>query len=129
MTAESALGFSLGIAITLLLLAAWCVRVLWKRASASTPPTNPPDLSEVRRRLESLEADQVALSSNVEKLCTTAKRLTSRDGMQRLRESRSSPSVPPVGASKADLFRHYGMAGKVGPEFAQAQLDIERRTN
>jgi hypothetical protein len=76
--------------------------------------------------LSDLEADQVALSSTQEKLCTTVKRLTSRAGMREHRERENdSSSDPPVGTSKAELLRHYGMAGKVGPEFARAQMEME----
>jgi Zn-dependent protease with chaperone function len=84
--------------------------------------------AEALRRLQELEADQVALSSTQEKLSTTVKRLTSRAGMRELRDQKNgSSSDPPRGTSKADLLRHYGMSGKVGPEFAQAQLDYETR--
>lgn len=118
----------LGTLITLLCWAALSVRALLKRGGASTASPNPLDSSAIARRLETLEADQVALSSNLEKVCTTAKRLTSRAGMQDLRERRreSSSAPPPPGAPKAELLKYYGMSGKVGPAFAQAQLDLER---
>ena len=78
--------------------------------------------------LAQLMADQAALYSTLEKLTTTVKRLSSRKGMQDLREREAAPpEAPPVGSDKATLLRHYGMAGKVGPAFAQAQLQLEHR--
>lgn len=109
-----------------------------KGVSRSTPrekAPESPELAEIRRQLESLQADQVGLSSNLEKVCTTAKRLTARAGMREHRESMGSSSPPPIGTPKAELLRHYGMSGKVGPEFARAQQELElqleqkRRTN
>jgi hypothetical protein len=44
--------------------------------------------------------------------------------MRDLRERRDTPAAPPVGTSKADLLRYYGMHGKVGPEFARAQQQL-----
>lgn len=130
--ADIALAFSLGITMG---LACWLVarvRGSFRRDSAATTPTSQlasrdETLQELRRRLSTVESDQVDLSSSQEKLHTTLKRLTSRDGMQRLRQERAShSSPPPAGTSKADLLRYYGMSGKVGPAFAQAQLALER---
>lgn len=135
---DVALGFLLA---TMIASACWAVirvRASLKRDSAAIRRRNQLASSEeasteVMRRLQSLEADQVALSSTLEKLCTSVKRLTSRAGMQDLRSRReeSTEATPPVGASKADLLRHYGMAGKVGPAFAAAQqeLELKKRTN
>lgn len=134
----SALLWPLAITISSMSLAAAYALVSWRWGSRSTParkrpsspePTeNSPEVS-VTAALAQLAADQAALFSTLEKLTTTVKRLSSRHGMQDLRE-RSSPSQtdPPPGTSKAELLRHYGMSGKVGPAFAQAQLDIERTT-
>lgn len=130
---ESELLSLLGIVILLKLALVTCVAVLWRRVSRSTASPNPPPLpgaGELARRMQELEADQVALSSNLEKVATTAKRLTSRAGMRDLREKRgaSRSDPPPIGTSKAELLRYYGMSGKVGPEFARAQQELERRT-
>lgn len=130
---DIALGCLLGITMA---SAFWLVaraRGSSRRASRATTPESQlasldPTLQELRRRLSTVEADQVDLSSSQEKLHTTVKRLTSRAGMQELRERRSHSSPPPVGTSKADLLRHYGMSGKIGPAFAQAQLELERDT-
>lgn len=111
----------------------------WLGASRSTRGRRPPDLPEptqnsldpsVTAALARLEADQAALFSTLEKLTMTVKRLSSRAGMQDLRAERaSSTSEPPEGTSKAELLRHYGMSGKVGPDFAREQLRRERGSN
>jgi len=123
--------------ITLTLLVAYCVAAVLRRDSRSTrppkqprspPPTqlseNPSDLD-----LAKLAIDQAELFSTLGKLTTTVKRLSSRQGMQdsRARKENGSNSDPPVGTSKAELLRHYGMSGKVGPEFARAQQQFELR--
>lgn len=91
-----------------------------KQPPFTTPtPPSAPDLARV-------EADQAELFSTLAKLTTTVKRLSSRAGMQELRANRGQGDVPPVGTSKAELLRHYGMLGKIGPSFAQAQLDLDR---
>lgn len=101
------------------------------KARASQPPTQDfEEVSDLRRRVESLEVDQASLSSTLEKLTTTTKRLTSRAGMRELREKSSqSGNAPPIGTSKAELRRHYGLAGKTHSEIAQMALhgmDTER---
>jgi len=117
------------ITITLLFLAVGCASVFWIRASRSTrrqksPPSCETPSSEAA--LAQVRADQAELFSTLEKLTTTVKRLSSRQGMRELREAPPLRDDPPQGTSKADLLRHYGMSGKVGPAFAQAQLDLER---
>lgn len=126
--------WSLITAILLILLLVGCVAACWNRDSPSirrrrsTP--EPPSTSTLDARIAQVLADQAELFSTLEKLTTTVKRLSSRQGMRDAREeSRSSrdSNPPPVGAAKVDLLRYYGMAGKTGPNFAQAQLDLERR--
>lgn len=113
-------------------LAVGCAIGLSKRGSRSTPtakrPTSPPEMpdSPSRSEIASLRADVDSLCSTLEKNSTTLKRLSSRQGMRELRERKESGSVPPRGAGKAELLRHYGFSGKVGPAFAQAQLQMER---
>jgi uncharacterized protein YlxW (UPF0749 family) len=132
----------LGTGILSSCLAVGSVLVFSRGASRSTRRTKsePEDSpsQDLRSALASLQADQAELYATLEKLTTTVKRLSSRAGMQELREQRnghessgraSGQNPPPTGAPKAELLRYYGMAGKVGPQFAQAQLDIERRSN
>lgn len=112
-----------------------CVVVLLKRGSASTrrpkPQASPEQTpsSEVQLALASVQVDQAALFSELEKITTTVKRLSSRQGMRdsRERERAQSSEAPPTGTPKAELLRYYGMSGKVGPAFAQAQLELERK--
>jgi len=108
-----------------------CVRAYFWLASASTPrkKLREPPQPIPPSALAGLQADQAELFSTLEKLTTTVKRLSSRAAMRERREGEAEGSHPPIGTNKADLLRHYGMSGKVGPAFAQAQLDIERRTN
>lgn len=129
--------FSLGTAILLISLVAAYALGSWRAGSPATRPRKAPDSSEatsmetLRRRVESLEADQAALSSTSEKLCTTVKRLTSRHGMQEHREASSSARNPDRSSmTKVELMRSLGLAGKSGPAWAQRQLEIEsERTN
>lgn len=110
-----------------------CVAALvvaaWRRVSASTrsrrQPESPPAIPN--SALASLQADQAALYSSFEKMAVTVKRLSARHAMREAREQNDSPSVPPVGTSKAELLRHYGMSGKVGPAFARAQMELEMK--
>lgn len=122
----------LAIAILSGFSAAACALVAWRLASRSTPsrksPPSPPPTQTSDAALAQLQADQASLFSTLEKLTTTVKRLSSRNGMRELREERQTPAAPPVGASKVQLLRHYGMAGKVGPEFARAQLEREHNS-
>jgi len=83
------------------------------RALIATPPSE--------TKLAALSADQAELFSTLEKLTTTVKRLSSRSGMQQLRER--DPGPPPPGASKAEVRRYYGFTHD-GPEFAKHQLQL-----
>lgn len=114
-----------------ILLVAVSASVHFWRGSASTrsakrpPSPEPTQSSPPQSELASLRADVDSLFSTLEKNSTTLKRLSSRAGMREVRERRESDSAPPRGAPKAELLRHYGMSGKVGPAFAQAQLSLE----
>ena len=127
--ANSALLLLLATQTLVLCGAAAYVVVAWRRASRSTrrptQPESPPPTPGSDAALAQVQADQAALFSTLEKLTTTVKRLSSRQGMRDLRDRDHSAEAPPVGASKAQLLRHYGMSGKIGPAFAQAQLDLE----
>ncbi len=129
--ATPALLYSVAILILSISLAASCVLVCWRWASASTRRAKRPEsepLTPISGRLERLEADQVALSSALESISITMKRLSSRTAVQehRARAKGERSEAPPLGTPKAELLRHYGMAGKIGPEFARAQMEIER---
>jgi hypothetical protein len=93
-------------------------RAIPARKSKHSEPATP--LSDAT--LAQLQADQVALYSSLEKIANTVKRMASRHDRRDEREQ------PPINSSssKADVLRSLGMAGKVGPQFAQAQLEIER---
>lgn len=131
---SDALLFSLLTLILLLSAVAGYALGALKRGSASTRPTKqpplPPPTPPSDTALAQVMADQAELFSTLGKLTTTVKRLSSRQGMQDVRarrEAEDSNSAPPVGTSKADLLRYYGMSGKVGPAFAQAQRELELR--
>lgn len=128
----AALCWQITLMLSLLsLVIAACVR--WSRGSPSTPTPKrkaSPEAtltSETPAALAAVQADQAVLFSTLEKLTTTMKRLSSRAGMRELREKEQadSNSAPPPGASKAEVLRFYKMAGKVGPEFARAQQELE----
>lgn len=57
--------------------------------------------------LAAINADLAESFSTLEKLTTTVKRLSSRAGMQDVRERRSTQDPPPPGASKAELRAFY----------------------
>lgn len=61
------------------------------------------------------------LTSSVESLTESHKRLRSREGMRELREKRKGRGEP---ESKAELLQRLGLAGKAGPDFARAQLSL-----
>lgn len=117
----------LATSITSLLLAVTSVAISWSvasrctravkslRAALRTPPSN--------ARLIQLETDQAALSSGLSSVTTTVKRLSSRNGMQDVR-ARQAQEPPPIGATKAELRRHYGIAGMNGPDQARHQLSL-----
>jgi hypothetical protein len=114
---------------TLILSIAWLAAYAigrWLRASASTRAQKSkrspePTPTSVESRVAQMEVDLAALFSTLEKLTTTIRRLSSRAGMQDLR---AAPSEPPLGTSKAELRRHYGVDKLSGP--AQARLQIEK---
>lgn len=121
--------------LTLLTSISWgvgyaCGRL--KRASRSTPPTKPKDSPETTpiSELSKLQAEQAALYSALESVTTTVKRLSARHGMRekRERDREGSNEAPPIGASKTELLRHYGVAGLTGPGFAKKQMEIELET-
>ena len=103
--------------------------IAWSLVSRSTrrakQPPSSPTTQNSSEALATLVADQAALFSAFEKMALTVKRLSSRAGMRDVRD-RQATEAPPKGTPKAELLRHYGMSGKVGPEFAQAQLRMER---
>jgi len=132
-------SFALPSWLTMLILLPWvvvaCVALAWARASRSSRPKkradSPAETPPSETALAKIAADQAELFSTLGSLTTTVKRISSRHGMQALRERREAEhsTAPPRGASKAELLRYYGMSGKVGPAFAQAQLDLERKNN
>lgn len=61
------------------------------------------------------------LTSQVETLTESHKRLRSREGMRELRERRGKKNQP---ETKAELLQRLGLAGKAGPDFARAQLSL-----
>jgi len=112
------------------LLVAGCVVALWLRGSPSTrarksQPSSPATPSSVESTLAQIQVDQAALFSTLEKLTTTVKRLSSRSGMQHLREEREHPRSPPIGTPKQQLRIHYGLAGKTPAEIAALQQFTE----
>lgn len=95
------------------------------RSRKSPPAPAPTEISDaLLLRMAQIEATQAELFSTLESLTTTVKRLSSRQGMRDVRARRATEDPPPIGAPKADLLRHYGMSGKVGPAFARAQMDL-----
>lgn len=93
-----------------------------RRASASTPEEKDPPASE--SRLRELEADVVSLSSSFERVAKDLRRLNSRAGMRELRSRQDASDAPPTGAGKAELYRHYGIAGKSPRDIAATQLGM-----
>lgn len=77
--------------------------------------------------LQEVRADLVSLSSNYEKVSKAMLRLNSRAGMRELRDERAH-APPPVGASKGELRRYYGL-NTDGPEFARRQLQLVPSTD
>jgi len=111
-------------------LACWLVASRSTPSRKSKPSTEPTPISDAG--LARVQADQAELFSTLEKLTTTVKRLSSRAGMEDLRERRkgetsghSTSTTPPLGVSKADLWRHYMPGASAGPEFAKRQQQIE----
>lgn len=117
--------------ISLLSLAAGYALHAWLTGSASTrrakPQHSPPVTQPSASALAEVQADQAALFSTLEKISTTVKRLSTRQGMRESRErAQADPgAAPPPGTPKAELYRHYGIAGKTPRQIAQHQLDLE----
>lgn len=129
----STLGVILTVALVLLSSLATYVTLKLSNAARAKPrfrPVSPATNSEPapqqwESRLAELQADVVSLSSSFEKVTKAVTRQNQRDVM---RERRSAPAVseaPPIGADKATLYRHYGVAGKTPRQIAQHQLDLE----
>jgi hypothetical protein len=93
-------------------LSAACALVSWKAASGA---------ARLRKQMRDAQIEIGELSSTVESLTESHKRLRSREGMRDLRARRAAPSGQ---ETKAQLLARLGMAGKVGPEFAKAQLSL-----
>lgn len=116
--ALAAVAASLSALVTAISLRSWHAR----RAAAPSPPAS--DASSTLKLVRDLQVTVADLESSFDSLMESHKRLRSRAGMRELRERRAA-AAPGVGASKADLMRHYGF-GQVGPAFAQRQLELER---
>jgi hypothetical protein len=122
---KSAALWLLATSITSMCLGAVSVAICWNvgsrctralkslRAALRIPPSH--------ARLAQVEADQLALSSALQSVTKTAKRLSSRAGMETIRE-REKDAEPPQGTSKAELRKHYGLTGVTPAEFARRQL-------
>lgn len=125
--------FLLATLITSLCLLAGCALGYWLVGSRAirrkTPPAEPPiQLSDAH--YASLRAEMAELYSTLEKLTTAVTRIGGRKAKQEQRErDRAADSEPPAGTSKADLFRHYGLSGKVGPDFHRAAQALEGKRN
>lgn len=113
---------SLTMSILSLLVAVACVGRCLSLASRVTRALNRKPPSE--STLSKVVADVADLNSSFQSLARTLKRLSSRHGMQELREHRATAEAPPpIGTSKAELRRYYGLQAS-GPEFAKRQLSI-----
>lgn len=101
----------------------------WLAGSRSTPrrkpPASPPAMSDFEIRFAKVETDQAELFSTLAKLTTSMRRLSSRAGMEDLRERRSS-EAPPIGTPKAQLREHYKLNGLSSQQIAQRQLFQDR---
>lgn len=116
-----ALPYLLGIAASISFGAAVSALVHWRLASPATraKKPKPPSLEESLNELTS--------ASTAEKISHQLQKLDNRLRMREQREAARHPDLaPPVGAPKSELFRHYGFR-RVGPEFAQHQLDLESK--
>jgi len=113
--------FSLATSILSLSLVAVCVGVCSRLASRCTRALKrrPPSESI----LNQLAVDQAGLSSALQSMATTVKRLSSRHGMQDLRSRQVASEPPPPGASKSEIRKFYGFT-QDGPEFARRQLQL-----
>jgi hypothetical protein len=116
--------------ILLVCLGASFAFALWRVASRATRPKKPPPSPALTEASESrfakIETDQAELFSILQKLNTTLRRLSSRAGMQDLRERRSS-DAPPLGTPKAQLREFYKLNGMSPQQVAQRQMFTERQ--
>jgi len=103
----------------------------WRAASRSTQrpksPPSPEGTPVSRGEFAKLEADVGELFSALSKNSTTLRRLSSRAGMEDVRARQAAPpsaTAPPLGASKVELRRFYGLEGKSPREIAQQQLKL-----
>lgn len=133
MTGQNVALFLLGTAIlSLSLVAAYAVACLRSASPATrsrkSPPESPPTGS-FDARFAKLEADQVALFSALEKVCSELKRISSRQVRREEREEAKATLVarePPRGTPKGELRRFYGLAGKSSTEIARiAQSGVQ----
>lgn len=100
--------------LTLICIASLCVAcafVSWRAASGS---------ARLRKQMRDVQIEIGELTSTVESLTESHKRLRSREGMRDLRARRAAPERE----TKAQLLQRLGLAGKAGPDFARAQLNI-----
>lgn len=108
------------------------VAAAWRLGSRSTPsrkpPRSPPPMSDFEVRFAKVDADLVELFSTLQKLTKSMQRLSSRAGMEDLRERRANaaPPDPPVGTPKAELRKHYGLNGLSPQQIAQRQMFTDR---
>lgn len=74
-------------------------------------------------RLADLSAEVASLSSSFEKVATAVTRQNARAVMRDRRSGPAASEPPPIGASKAELRRYYGL-NQSGPDFAKRQLSL-----
>lgn len=76
--------------------------------------------ARLRKQMRDIHIEIGELTSTVETLTDSHKRLRSREGMRDLRARRAGPQQE----TKAQLLQRLGLAGKAGPDFARAQLNL-----
>ena len=118
---SDALPYLLTMAITSLFWLAGSALVRSRRVSRSTrapksTASSEPNPDSVESRLARVEADQASLFSTLEKLTTTVKRVSSRQGMRDLREREDA--APGPNATKAEV-RAYYLRGKSHADVAR----------
>jgi hypothetical protein len=129
----STLGVMLTVGSVLLCLQTIAMLWLWSRVRRAPPRSTPasratsaePAPPQWESRLAELQADVVSLSSSFEKVTKAVTRQNQRDVMRERRSGQGASEAPPKGTPKGELLRHYGMAGKVGPAFTRAQMEME----
>jgi len=118
---EKLLWLSLATSTCSMLLSVACAVVCSRLAFRATRALKRKPPSE--SILAKLATDQAEVFSSLESLATTVKRISSRHAMQARRSNQVANEPPPLGASKAELRRYYGLKAE-GPEFAKRQLAI-----